>query len=209
MYQLYHGPGTCSLAVKAALTIAGADFTTRALDMAGGEHLAEAYQRISPLNKVPALALDHQDDIGVLTEGAAILLYLSSRFPEAKLMPEIGTLAYANALKWLQLLYATVHPHWGRLFFPERYGDGVDSISQAAENNLHQLYALIDAQLADQSYIAGAHLSLADLYLMVTVHWEGVLKDSLSSRYPHLLAYRQRFYQQPVIGELYRAEFSG
>ena len=208
MYTLYHIPGSCSLAVKAALTLIGTDYSTRRLDLAKGEHLTEAYKRINPLNRVPALAMNQQEDADVLTEGSAILLYLASRFPEAELMPEPGTLAYANALKWLQLLNATIHPHWGRVFAPERYGNEVASIRSAAEAELHKLYSLIEVQLAKQPYIAGQQLTLADLYLMVTVHWEQALQTPFSDGYPRLAAYRKRMYENPVIGELYRAEFS-
>mgnify|MGYP000102422330 CR=1 FL=1 len=208
MYTLYHGAGTCSLAVKAALALTGADFNTQALDMASGEHLSAEYQRISPLNKVPALAFDLQQQAEVLTEGSAILLYLSSEYPDAELMPKTGTVAYASALKWLQLLYSTVHPHWGRLFFPERYGNDPDSIRSAAEAELHKLYSIIETQLSEQPYIAGKQLSLADLYLMVSLHWEMALQQDLSSQYPNLHAYRQRMYQESTIGDLYRAEFN-
>ncbi len=207
MFTLYHGPGTCSLAVKAALALTGTDFTSQNIDMASGEHFQDTFKKISPLSKVPALKLEKTDSETVLTEGSAILLYLSSRFPEANLMPQMGTADYGIALKWMMQLYATVHPHWGRLFFPERYGQDSNSIRSAAESELHKLYSLVDAQLSKHPFIAGQQLTLADLYLMVSIHWEGALQTSLSSQYPSLNAYRERMYMQPTIGELYREEF--
>ena len=207
MYTLYHGAGSCSFAVKAALALTGTEFTTNALDMASGEHMGDIYKRISPLSKVPALALSENGDDHVLTEGSAILLYLAAKFPKANLMPEAASLAYGNALKWMQMLYATAHPHWGRVFFPERYGNDVDSIRTAAESEIHKVYALIEAQLGEKTYVGGDQLTLADLYLMVSVHWEGALKNNLSQDYPNLSAYRERMYQAPVIGEMYRSEF--
>jgi len=42
---------------------------------------------------------------------------------------------------------------------------------------------------------------------MVTIHWEMAMQNSLSEQYPHLAAYRERMYQEPSIGELYRVEF--
>lgn len=205
MYTLYHGAGSCSFAVKAALALTGAQFETNALDMAGGEHMGEAYKEISPLSKVPALEIDQNQH--VLTEGSAILLYLSAQFPNAKLMPEVSSIAYGEALKWMQMLYATAHPHWGRVFFPERYGNDADSIKEAAEKEVHKIYRLIEAQLAITPYVAGEQLTLGDLYLMVTLHWEGALKENLTDQYPHLSAYRTRMYQEATIGDLYRTEF--
>ena len=205
MYTLYHGAGSCSFAVKAALALTNTQFETHALDMAGGEHMGAVYREISPLSKVPALAVNQ--DKQVLTEGSAILLYLSAQFPHAKLMPEVSSIAYGEALKWMQMLYATTHPHWGRLFFPERYGKDANSIKEAAEKEVHKIYSLIEAQLSTNAYVAGPQLTLGDLYLMVTLHWEGALKENLTDQYPHLSAYRTRMYQEPTIGEMYRSEF--
>ena len=207
MFTLYHGPGTCSLAVKAALALTQSEVEMNNLDMAQGEHLSEAYKKISPLAKVPALKLGQEDHETILTEGSAILLYLASRYPEAKLMPELGSTQYGNALKWMQVLYSTIHPHWGRLFFPERYGNDADSIRAVADQEIHNLYGLIEAQLSQHDFVAGATLTLADLYLMVSIHWQGALKSPLTMQYPHLLAFRDRMYQQPIIGDLYKAEF--
>jgi len=206
MYKLYHGAGSCSLAVKAALALTGVEARTHVMDMAGGEHQQAPYRRISAQGKVPAL---ERQDGSVLTEGAAILLYLDARFPEARLMPEAGTVAHGEALMWLQRLYATVHPHWARAFFPERYGQDANSIHAVASAELHTLYAAIDEQLSRSPYIAGEQLTLGDLYLMVSIFWERVLSTSLSGQYPHLAAYRQRIFEQPVIGELYREELAG
>ncbi len=205
MYTLYHGAGSCSFAVKAALALTNTPFETNALDMASGEHMGEAYKKISPLSKVPALVIDQNKH--ALTEGSAILLYLSAQFPNAKLMPDVSSIAYGEALKWMQMLYATTHPHWGRLFFPERYGNDADSIKEAAEKEVHKIYSLIEAQLANNAYVAGPQLTLGDLYLMVTLHWEGALKENLSDQYPNLRAYRARMYQEAIIGEMFRSEF--
>lgn len=209
MYTLYHGAGTCSLAVKAALALTGAPYQTQLLDLAGGEHLGDAYKLISPLAKVPALTSDDDSLKDVLTEGAAILLFLTSRYPEAKLLPSAGSADYAETLKWLQFLYSTVHPYWGRVFFAERYGNDADSIREAADNELHKFYDIIEQQLSRHSYIAGDSLTAADLYLMVTLYWQGALATPLTESRPHLAAYLAAVFDTPVVGEFYRAEFGG
>jgi len=207
MYTLYHGPGTCSLAIKAALALSGAPHNIKPLDLAGGEHLGEAYRQISPLAKVPALSAEGGELNGVLTEGSAILLYLASCYPEAKLLPEAGSAAYADALKWLQFLYATVHPHWGRVFFAERYGRDEGSIRSAAASELSNLYDIIEGQLSEHRYIAGDELTAADLYLMVTLYWQGALDTPLTNTRPNLARYLAGIFDAPVIGEIYRSEF--
>lgn len=209
MYKFYHTTGSCSLAVKAALTLTGAPFETQLIDLANGEHMQDAYKRISPLSKVPALAMSLEDNSEVLTEGAAILLFLANKYPDAELMPDRSSPEYIQALKWLQMLYASVHPYWSLAFAPQRYGNDSDSIHAAAEENLHKLYKLIDKQLAEHRYIAGDKLTLGDLYLTVTLHWAQVLSTSITASCPHIADYLQRMYQEENIGALYRQEFAG
>ena len=74
----------------------------------------------------------------VLTESAAILLYLADRYPEARLAPEDRTQFY----RWLVFLTNTVQMTMLRFFYPERYGgDGVGEVA-AAEAARH--FALLD-----------------------------------------------------------------
>ena len=49
-----------------------------------GEHRTEAYLKINPRGKVPALQVD---DGQILVENTAILTYLNRRYPAKKLMP--------------------------------------------------------------------------------------------------------------------------
>jgi glutathione S-transferase len=208
MYTLYHGSGTCSLAIKAALSLTGLEFKTVELSMADGDHLKEEYKKINPLHKVPALTWNEGSESVVLTESAAILFYLSSKNPSAKLMPDVNSIDYPEALKWLQFLYSTLHPHWARLIFPERYGNDIDSIRNSAERELHKLYFIIETQLSGHAFVAGNNLSLADLYLMVSLHWEKALKKPLSNTYPAIDRYRQQIYNHKTIGNIYRTEFA-
>ena len=54
----------------------------------------------------------------MLTESAAILLYLADRFPEARLAPDDRAQFY----RWIVFLTNTVQTTMLRMFYPERYG---------------------------------------------------------------------------------------
>ena len=204
MYTLYHGPGSCSLAVKAALDFIGTDYETHSFQLFEGEHLTEEFKKINPLAKVPVLEINGE----YLSEGAAILQYLAIKHPEAGLMPEPGTIQHANALKWIQFLYATIHPNWSRIFFPARFGENTADIKQKAEAELYKLYSVINQQLENHSYIAGDNITLADFYLMVSLHWEKALETPLSAHYPVFEAYKTRIYDNEKIGDAYKAELT-
>ncbi|MFT5706470.1 MAG: glutathione S-transferase [Oceanospirillaceae bacterium] len=204
MITLYHAPGSCSLAVKAALALSGLEYEVKIVNAQAGEQFAPEFIKINPLSKVPALIVDGH----IITEGAAILQYISELAPNTNLLPEAGTMDRAQALKWMMFVYSNVHPHFSRAFIPARYGDNEIDVKEKAESALHDLFAVINEQLAENNYIAGATLSIADLYLGVAIHWQMILKDSLSGKHLHIDSYLQRLLDHPIIGNIYKSEFS-
>lgn len=76
MLTLYYGPGACSMAAHIVLEESGEKYEPRRMDLSKGEQKTEAYLKIHPLGRVPALGLD---DGRPLTENTAILPYLGKR----------------------------------------------------------------------------------------------------------------------------------
>ena len=114
MLTLFYTPGACSLAPHIVLEESGEKYEKHAVDMAKAEQRSEAYLKINPQGRVPALRLDNGES---LTENTAILPYLGKRFG---LWPT-ETIAEAKALSLIGFFAASVHPahaHFGR---PERY----------------------------------------------------------------------------------------
>ena len=62
----------------------GAPYETQPILFSKGEQQSEAYLKVNPRGKVPALQLDEGQ---VLTENTAILSYLAKKFPGANLWP--------------------------------------------------------------------------------------------------------------------------
>jgi len=204
MITLFHAPGSCSLAVKAALALSGLVYEVKEINAQEGEHLSEEFKKINPLKKVPALEVEGT----IITEGAAILQYISERSPETGLLPKLGTLKRAEALKWMMFVYSNIHPNFVQAFHPERYGQDTADIKDKAEIQLHLLFEIVDDQLAKHNYIAGDQLTIADLYLAVAINWQMVLKESLTKKYQHVSRYLKLLMQLPVIGGIYSAELS-
>ena len=204
MITLYHAPGSCSLAVKAALALSGLEHDVKIVNAQAGEQFTPQFIKINPLSKVPALIVGND----IITEGAAILQYISEIAPKAKLLPAVGTMQRAQALKWMMFVYSNVHPHFARIFVPARYGNDEADVKDKAERAVHGLFAIINDQLANNDYLAGSQLSIADLYLAVAIHWQMALKESLTAKYSNVAKYLQRLLEQPVIGEIYKAELS-
>ena len=202
MITLYHAPGSCSLAVKAALALTNLEHEVKIVNAQAGEQFAPEFVKINPLCKVPALIVDGE----ILTEGAAIIQFISEIAPEANLLPAFGTMERAQALKWMMFVYSNVHPHFARAFMPARYGNEEADIKEKAESSLHDLFTVINVQLADNDYIAGSILSIADLYLGVAINWQMIMKDSLTEKHKNVAHYLQRLLEHPVVGQVYKSE---
>ncbi|HEU0159847.1 MAG TPA: glutathione S-transferase N-terminal domain-containing protein, partial [Hyphomicrobiaceae bacterium] len=114
MLKLYYAPGACSLAAHIVLEESGEKYDLYRVDLANGEQRSEAYLKIHPQGRVPALQLDSGENI---TENTAILPYLGKRFG---LWPS-DPLAETRALSLIGLFAASVHTAHAHISRPERY----------------------------------------------------------------------------------------
>jgi len=77
MLTLYFSPGACSMAAHIVLEEGGEKYQSQQVRLADGEQRSEAYLKINPQGRVPALVLD---DGEAIAENTAILPYLGKRF---------------------------------------------------------------------------------------------------------------------------------
>jgi glutathione S-transferase len=162
MYTLYFSPGACSLAVQVVLRELGQPF-----DLVNKASAAN-YQQINPVGAVPALEVDGT----VLTEGAAIILYLLHKHTNDLLPGEAS--ARQQAIQQLMFANATVHPAYSKLFFlNNQLADGAvkQQLLQAAAEQISKLWQLVDTRLQSQPYLGGQHYSAADILLAVYAGW--------------------------------------
>ena len=83
--MLYHCPNTRSTGVLILLEELQADCALHALNLNAREQRGAAYLAINPMGKVPAVL----HGAALVTEQAAIHLYLADSYPEAGLTPDL------------------------------------------------------------------------------------------------------------------------
>lgn len=175
------------------------------VDLRQGEQLSEAFRRVNPQCTVPAL---RTEDGLVLTDNAAIAAYVEARYPQHRLMgvtPEEkaeiaswnwrmefeGLLAVAEAFRNSSPAMAN-RALPGPLDFPQ--------IPELAERGLKRVQAffdLLDARLADRTYIATRRFSIADITAVVAVDFARVVKVRVTEAHPNLLRWRERMAERP------------
>lgn len=172
MYTLYWAPRTAAFAPQAVLEEAGAPYETVAVDLQRGEQDGAAYRALNPGATVPTLVTG---DGLVVTESAAITLWLAERHPETGLLPEPGGAGRAAFLRWLFYLTNTVQASYRRYYYPERFTtDPADAprIRAKAKADLLARWTAVEAQLAEGGpFLTGAGITAADIYLLMLAHW--------------------------------------
>jgi glutathione S-transferase len=159
---LYFAPGACSRVTTTALEEIGLDFEDRPINIFIGEQRSPDYLAINPNGKVPALLVDDR----VLTENAAILIYLDEAYPKAGLLPDSADL-FMRAQSRSDLIWCatTLHPLARTILMPERASPGDPAGARsAASGQLAGAAAVIENRLA-QGWWHGQQWSITDVYL--------------------------------------------
>ena len=167
MLKLYHSPQTRSSRMIWLLEEIGAPYEIDYLDIRAEGGLPESYRAIHPLKKVPAL--DHDGEI--VTESAAICLYLSDAFPAAGLGPGAGEPGRGAYLSWLAYYAGVVEP---ALMVKAVGATGFSPLS-AAWGDPDLMLKRLEDTLAAGPYVLGERFTTVDVLIGSTFQWAGRL----------------------------------
>src|ERR1700709_2211828 len=108
--RLYYAPGSCALSPHIVVRELGLTVEIEKVIFGDGvrttEPNKENYYEVNPRGYVPALKLDSGE---VMTEGAAIVQYLSDQAPDKNLAPKAGTREHYQLLEWLTYISTELH----------------------------------------------------------------------------------------------------
>ena len=156
MLKLYHAPWSRSSGVLWLLEELGQPYETEIVDIRAAGGVPESYRAIQPNKKVPAVVHDGM----VITERAAISIYLADAFPEARLAPPIGDPARATYLTWLVYCDAVFDPAvaaraHGLTYQSNDYSFGL----------FEDMVANVERHLERNDFAAGDRFTAADVQL--------------------------------------------
>jgi glutathione S-transferase len=203
MLTLYFSPGACSMASHIGLEETGAPYEEKPTLLPKGEQKTEAYLRINPRGKVPALSIDGK----VITENTAILTYLARRFPEKKLMPA-DPVEEARCIATMAWFSNIVHPSYQRQMRPERFAEGEAAQATVKDMGRKSFWANcqeIDSMLQGRNWIMGNSYSLADGYALVFYGW-GVRGEFPMQELARYTAWKDRMLQRPAVRKILESE---
>ena len=203
MMTLYFSPGACSLASHIGLEETGAPYEIKPILLAKWQQRTEAYLKINPRGKVPALSVDGK----ILVENTAILTYLARRFPEKKLMPT-DPAEEARCIATMCWFSSIVHPSYQRSRRPERFADGEAAQAAVKENGRKSFWENcreIDSMLQGNGWIMGGEYTLVDPYALVFYGW-GVAGGFPMKELGAYTAWQDRMMKRPTVQKSVESE---
>ena len=203
MLTLYFSPGACSMASHIGLEETGAPYEEKPVLLPKGEHKTDAYLKINPRGKVPALSVDGK----VITENTAILTYLAKRFPDKNLLPA-DPVEEARCISTMAWFSNSVHPPYTHYLRPERYADG-EAAQAAVKATAKQTFLAqcseIDSLLKNKDWIMGDQYTVADPYALVFYGW-GVRAGFPMTELSAYTAWKDRMLKRPTVKKILESE---
>ena len=190
MYTLYGKKGSGSATTQAALEIAGAPY--KMIETASWE-ANDAFPdllKLNPLGQIPTLVLP---DGSVMSESAAILIYLGDAHPQSGLLPRAAS-ARAQAVRGMVFIAANCYAAISIIDFPERWCSDADNddvvkerIRAGTRARMHKHWEMFADLFPARPYLGGGSLGALDVQASVVSKWSGTRK--------HLEEHRPRFYE--------------
>jgi glutathione S-transferase len=203
--RVYGYPNTRSVRVLWALEEADAQYTYVQVDLKAGEARRPPFLQINPGGKVPALV----DGNLILTESAAICIYVADKYPTAQLLPAPASAERANALQWCFFAMTELEqPLWTltkhTFALPEKYR--VPAIMDTARWEFARAAGVLVQGLGEKEFIAGDRFSVADILLANTLNW--ARSRSIDLGHPSLNAYADNMLARPACAKARERELA-
>lgn len=202
MFKLFTRPGAGNVCVEAMLAEVGATCELIPLDRDAEGRLPESLRAFNPMMQVPTLVMP---DGSIMTESAAILIYLGDLYPQANLAPAVTAPERPQYLRWMVFMASALYVSNLRLFYPQQFTTdpaGHEAVKAKAATNLDSEYAILATGLGSKSYLLGNSLTAADIYAAMLIQW-GPDMAALAQKHPNLKSLHDRVAQRPLIAPVW------
>ena len=185
---LYHAPNTRSTGVRILLAELDAPHRLHVLNMKAGEHREPAFLAVNSMGKVPALTRGD----AVVTEQAAIYLYLADLFPDANLAPANDDALRGPYLRWMVYYGSSFEPAVIDRALQREAGPR----AMSAYGDFDTVMATLLGALAKGPYLLGDRFSAADILWGTALGWTTSFK--LVPEHPTIRDYIARVNGRPA-----------
>lgn len=188
MITLYHHPFSRAATTLWTLEEVGEPYELRYVDIMKGEQKSPELLALNPMGKLPTLT----DGDAVVTENAAIALYLADRYAPGRLAPRLDDPKRATYLRWSLFAPSVIEP--GSLAHASKWEF---KPSQAGWGAHETMLTAMETALTGKDFILGETFSIADVIFGGTMRF--MLRFGMLEARPLFTAYNDRLAQRPAL----------
>jgi glutathione S-transferase len=183
---LYHHPFSRAATVVWMLEEIGVEHELRYVDMMAGAQKSPEFVALNPMGKLPVLT----DGSAVVTEVAAIGLYLADRYSHGKLAPRVDDPARGTYMRWSLFAPSVIEPGSMAKMSGWSFKDG-----QAGWGSYEAMLAAMESAIAGRQFLLGETFSMADMIFGGTLRF--MLAFKMIEPRPAFTAYAERLSARP------------
>ena len=187
-----HGArGAGSVPIEAALTLMGLPYeVVERPPLKDFEAALAAAAKVNPMRQIPAVVLPGGE---LMTESAAILIWLADAYPQAGLAPPSTSPLRPAFLRWMTFVSAAIYGLYWIRDDPSRMTPDKALepwLRERTADRIAECWGIMEAQVSPGRYLLGDEMSVLDLFVATISRWG-----------PR----RRRFYEvAPRMGEVVR-----
>lgn len=185
---LYHHPFSRAATVVWMLEEVGVPYELRFVDLMTGQQKGPDILALNPMGKLPILT----DGDAVITESAAIALYLADRYAPGRLAPRLDDPRRGTYLRWSFFSPGVIEPGLMAKAAGWAYKEG-----QAGWGSHESMLAAMQSALAGGEYLLGKEFSMADVVFGGTLRF--MLTFKMIEPLPVFVAYSERLGARPAL----------
>ncbi|MDB4960547.1 MAG: glutathione S-transferase [Myxococcales bacterium] len=184
---LYHHPFSRAATVLWMLDEVGVEHELRFVDIMKGEQKSPALVALNPMGKLPVLT----DGATVVTEVAAIGLYLADRYASGKLAPALDDPRRGTYLRWSLFAPSVIEP--GAM---AKAGGWTYKSGAAGWGDYPAMLSAMTSAIGDGPFVLGETFSMADIIFGGTLRY--MLKFNMLEPTPVFTSYVDRLSARPA-----------
>jgi len=185
---LYHHPFSRAATVVWMLEEAGVEYELEYVDMLAGAHKTPELLALNPMGKLPVLV----DDGQVITEAAAIGLYLADRYAPGRLAPAIDDPARGSYLRWSLFAPSVIEP--GAMAQAAKWEFRAP---QAGWGAYDTMLGAMESAVGHGEWILGDQFSMADVIFGGTLRY--MMRFEMVEPRDSFTAYAKRLEARPAL----------
>ena len=165
---LYTNPNSRGKGIRWLLEECGADYEVVPVPYGENGTKSADFLAVNPMGKLPAVKYGD----AVITETAALVVFLAELFPEKNLIPAVGTAERGEFYRWLMF---AMHAEYA--FMDKWHGipETLERKRSIGYGSFDEVVATLTAFLRGKEYALGNHFTALDVYLSGLIAW-GIMR---------------------------------